>query len=88
MPWNIYIDFLNMIDVSQMVASSALLRKEKRGAHFRQDYPEQNDKEYLYNLFLKKGENGQPVFEKKPVSFTHKSLDECQNYTKKPPETK
>lgn len=85
MPWHIYIDFLNMIDVSQMVASSALLRKEKRGAHFRQDYPEQNDKDCLYNLLLKRGEDGLPVIEKKPVPFTYKSLEQCQKYTKTPP---
>ena len=67
MLWNNYIDFLSMIDVSGMVAGAALLREETRGAHFRTDFPDQDDENGLYNLFLKRGEDGRPVFEKKPV---------------------
>ena len=67
MPWNNYIDFLNMIDVSRMVASAALRREETRGAHFRTDFPDQDDRSGLYNLFLQKGDDGLPVFERKPV---------------------
>ena len=67
MLWNNYIDFLSMIDVSGMVAEAALLREETRGAHFRTDFPDQDDENGLYNLFLKRGEDGRPVFEKKPV---------------------
>lgn len=71
MLWNNYIDFLNMIDVSRMVAEAALLREETRGAHFRTDFPDQDHDNGLYNLFLKKGENGRPVFEKKPVALKY-----------------
>ncbi|RJQ52504.1 MAG: FAD-binding protein [Desulfobacteraceae bacterium] len=71
MLWNNYIDFLNMIEVSRMVAASALLREETRGAHFRTDFPNQDDKSGLYNLFLKRGEDGKPVFEKKPVNLKY-----------------
>jgi len=67
MLWNHYIDFLNMVDVSRMVAAAALQRKETRGAHFRTDFPDQNDRNGLYNLFLQKGDDSKPVFEKKPV---------------------
>ena len=71
MLWNNYIDFLNMIDVSRMVASSALLREETRGAHFRTDFPEQNDEAGFYSLYLEKGEDGKPVFDKKPVTHSY-----------------
>jgi succinate dehydrogenase / fumarate reductase flavoprotein subunit/fumarate reductase flavoprotein subunit len=67
MAWNNYIDLLNMVDVSRMVVHSALLREETRGAHFRTDFPEQDDQHGLYNLFLHRGDDGKPVFEKKPV---------------------
>ena len=67
MAWNNYIDLLNMIDVSRVVAHAALLREETRGAHFRIDFPEQDDDNGLYNLFLKKDGNGKPVFDKRPV---------------------
>ncbi|MFH2128798.1 MAG: FAD-binding protein [bacterium] len=82
MAWQIYIDLLNMIDVSLMVTGSALLREETRGAHFRQDFPEQNDDTGLFNIFLKHGDNGTPDFVKRPVAFSRKSAAECRNYVK------
>ena len=42
----------NMLTVSGMVLGSALYRKESRGAHYRRDYPEQNDSEWLCNVLL------------------------------------
>ena len=85
MPWQTHIDMLNMIDVSRMVAASALERKESRGAHFRTDHPEQNDDEYLINFTLTRGADGSPVLARQPVAFELKSLEECQKYSKSPP---
>ena len=82
MPWNQFIDLLNMIDVSQMVAGSARLRKETRGAHFRSDFPDQNDDDFLSNIFIKMGMDGVPEFDERPVAFIYKSLKECQQYSK------
>jgi len=84
--WNQYIDLLNMIDVSQMVAGSALQRRETRGAHFRMDYPEQNDEEFLYNIFLRRGADGKPEFSRHDVDFKYKSLEDCRLYAKKVPQ--
>ncbi|MBT7714664.1 MAG: FAD-binding protein [Deltaproteobacteria bacterium] len=82
MSWNIYIDLLNMVDVSLIVTGSAQLREETRGAHFRQDYPEQDDEAGLSNIFIKQGQSGTPDFEKRAVSFSRKSAEECRNYSK------
>jgi succinate dehydrogenase/fumarate reductase flavoprotein subunit len=82
MPWNTYIDFLNMIDVSIMTAASALARQESRAAHYRSDHPQQDDVNGLYNIFLARGDNGMPVLKKEPVRFAYKSLQECQDYRK------
>jgi succinate dehydrogenase / fumarate reductase flavoprotein subunit/fumarate reductase flavoprotein subunit len=76
------LDLRSMIDVSRMVASSALAREETRGAHFRQDHPTQRDDYGLFNTFLRRGADGQPVLDKRPVAFTHKSVEECQKYRK------
>ena len=73
-------DLLSMIDVTRMVVASALQREETRGAHFRQDFPKQRDEYGLFNSHLRRGENGLPVFEKKPVVFNRKSLEVCQQY--------
>jgi len=37
----------NMLRVAEVIVYSALLRTESRGAHFRSDYPERNDEEWL-----------------------------------------
>jgi len=71
MPWNEYISLLNMLEVSEMVAQSALKRKESRGAHYRSDYPERNDEYGLFNIFLHKSDNQTPIFDKRPVKLDY-----------------
>ena len=82
MMYNTYLDIRSMIDATRMVAFSARLREETRGAHFRQDFPEQRDDYGLFNIFLKRSDDGRPVAEKKPVVFKYKSLEECRKYKK------
>ncbi len=72
----------SMIDVSRMVVASSKAREETRGAHFRQDFPKQRDDYGLFNNILKRGSNGSPVIEKKPVRFTRETLETCQQYRK------
>ena len=76
------LDLRSMIDVSRMVALSALAREETRGAHFRQDFPEQRDDYGLFNLMLRRGSDGKPALEKRAVAFPHKTLEQCQQYRK------
>jgi fumarate reductase flavoprotein subunit len=71
MPWNEYISLLNMLEVSQIVALSALQRKESRGAHYRSDYPERNDQYGLFNIFLQKIDQPTPIFETRPVELKY-----------------
>jgi succinate dehydrogenase / fumarate reductase flavoprotein subunit/fumarate reductase flavoprotein subunit len=72
MAWNDWISLGNMLDVSRMVAGSALLRKESRGAHYRLDHPEQNDAYGLFNIFQRRGGDGDAVFETRPVALKYK----------------
>lgn len=72
----------SMVDVTRMVIASSLAREETRGAHFRQDFPQQRDDYGLFNSFLKRGSDGMPVIEKKPVEFKLKSLETCQQWRK------
>ena len=76
------VDLRSMIDVSRMVAASALERQETRGAHFRQDFPKQNDGYGLFNILLTRGEDALPRLTRRPVAFKHKSVEECQRYRK------
>jgi fumarate reductase flavoprotein subunit len=82
MMYNTFLDLQSMLDATRMIAFSARLREETRGAHFRQDFPEQRDDYGLFNIFLHRGGDGKPLAEKKPVVFKYKSLKECQNYRK------
>lgn len=71
MVWQDYISFLSMLDVSKMVAAAANYRTESRGAHFRLDYPDQDDEHWLHNIFLQQGDDGEPVLETRPVELKH-----------------
>ena len=71
MAWTEYISLLNMLEVSQMVARSALQRQESRGAHYRSDYPERNDDDGLFNIYLRGGTDREPIFEKRPVELNY-----------------
>ena len=42
----------NMVRVAEVIVFSALQRKESRGAHFRSDYPQRNDQEWLKHTFV------------------------------------
>jgi succinate dehydrogenase/fumarate reductase flavoprotein subunit len=58
-----------MIETAEAVCSSALLRTESRGAHYRRDYPEEDDKDWLKNIVVRKISD-RIMVETVPVSFT------------------
>ncbi|MFW9974966.1 MAG: FAD-binding protein [Candidatus Thorarchaeota archaeon] len=44
----------NMLDLAEIITMGALMRRESRGAHWRLDYPERDDKNFLkHSLFTK-----------------------------------
>jgi fumarate reductase (CoM/CoB) subunit A len=59
----------NMLDTATMVAKSALLREESRGAHYREDYPDGNDKKWLKHTVAKQ-EEGKMIMRSSPVDLT------------------
>lgn len=75
MAWNEYISLLNMLEVSKIVAHSALHRKESRGAHYRSDFPERNDEYGLFNIFLQKRDGQEPVVETRSVDLKYMEPD-------------
>ena len=44
----------NMLKVSDMVVRSALLRTESRGAHYRSDFPKEDNNLWLKNIEISK----------------------------------
>ena len=47
-----------MLRVAEVIVFSALQRRESRGAHFRSDYPERNDEEWLKHTFVNETPTG------------------------------
>ncbi|WP_022846526.1 MULTISPECIES: succinate dehydrogenase flavoprotein subunit [unclassified Desulfurobacterium] len=63
------LEFLNMIELAEVTVMTALERRESRGAHYRVDYPERNDKEFLKHSIVT-FENGEYKLSYKPVNIT------------------
>lgn len=61
------VELRNMSDVAEMVTKAALFRKESRGAHYRQDFPERNDKDWKVNIVIRKEEE-RMTLSKAPVA--------------------
>ncbi|NLG12491.1 MAG: hypothetical protein GX554_05660, partial [Elusimicrobia bacterium] len=49
-------DTLNMLITSFLITKVSSLRKESRGAHFRKDYPEQDDKNWRKHITMNRKE--------------------------------
>jgi|TARA_B110001454_G_C12654249_1_gene406719 succinate dehydrogenase/fumarate reductase flavoprotein subunit len=50
--WSSALNLENALDVSEAIVRCALARQESRGAHYRSDFPERNDEEFLCNFIL------------------------------------
>ncbi|MSV34231.1 MAG: fumarate reductase/succinate dehydrogenase flavoprotein subunit [Bryobacterales bacterium] len=65
--WHTAIDLDNMLSISEIIALAAIERKESRGGHFRDDYPDKSAEWAKYNLRVTKGGDGRPKVERVPV---------------------
>jgi succinate dehydrogenase/fumarate reductase flavoprotein subunit len=63
-----YLEFQNMLLISEMICRAALLRTESRGSHYRSDYPEEDNSNWLKNIVLRKEEGGMRL-EAVPISL-------------------
>jgi len=65
--WHTSIDIQNMIVVSEAITRAALLRKESRGAQFREDFPDKESEWGKYNIVIRQGDGGGMLVEKRPL---------------------
>jgi succinate dehydrogenase/fumarate reductase flavoprotein subunit len=58
----------NMILNAEMKLRAALMRTESRGSHYREDYPESNDNDWLCWIKIKQGSDGEMALVKYPIN--------------------
>lgn len=67
MEWNNIVDVTNLITVCRMVVNSAHHREESRGAHYREDFPETDNENWLINIYQRKGDGPELELRQAPV---------------------
>jgi len=77
--WHTALDLHNLLTVSEAVARAALERKESRGAHFRDDYPQKEDEFGAINIVIQKADDGSMSVRRvprKPLTDEQKAIIE------------
>ncbi len=65
--WHTAIDLGNLLLVSEAITRAAILRKESRGAQFREDFPNKDTEWGKYNIVVKRGPDGEMLVEKRAL---------------------
>jgi len=65
--WHTALDLDNLLTVSDVITRAAIERKESRGAHFRDDFPDKSEEWAKYNIRVTKGPDGEPKVERVPI---------------------
>ena len=65
--WHTALDLDCMLTVSEAIARAALDRKESRGAHFRDDYPQKDEAAGRVMTVIRKGTGGDMEVTREPV---------------------
>ena len=62
-----WFDFSHSITVAQIIFRSCLEREETRGAHYRQDFPQMDDENWLVNICINKSSQGKMTISRSTV---------------------
>ena len=71
--WVVALENEAMLRILEIIARASLMRKESRGATYRRDYTETDNKDWLKNVIVK-NKDGQVSLEAKPVVTTRITL--------------
>ncbi len=65
--WHTALDMHNLLNVSEAITLAAIERKESRGGHFREDYPNKEKEFSTINFSVKKGADGEIEISSIPI---------------------
>jgi succinate dehydrogenase / fumarate reductase flavoprotein subunit len=65
--WHAALDLDSLLTVSEAITRSAIERKESRGGHFRDDYPNKDASFGTFNFIVRKGPDGRMEVSRAPI---------------------
>jgi succinate dehydrogenase / fumarate reductase flavoprotein subunit len=65
--WHTALDLDNLLTCSEAVTRSAIERKESRGGHFREDFPDKDQGYGNFNIICRKGPDGRMQIVRQPI---------------------
>jgi succinate dehydrogenase / fumarate reductase flavoprotein subunit len=65
--WHAALDLHNLLTASEAITRSAIERKESRGGHFREDFPDKEPSFATFNFIVRKGRDGNMEVSRRPI---------------------
>jgi succinate dehydrogenase / fumarate reductase, flavoprotein subunit len=72
--WHTAIDLKHLLTVSEAITRAAIDRKESRGGHFREDFPDKDPAAAKYNSVISKGKDGLMQLRREPITPLREDL--------------
>ena len=72
--WHTALDLEHLLTASEAIALAAIERKESRGGHFREDFPDKDPAYAAFNLVTRRGPDGTMEMERRPIPAMPEAL--------------
>jgi len=65
--WHTALDLKHLLTISEAITRAAVERKESRGGHFREDFPDKSPEDAKMNIVISKGADGSMQLRREPI---------------------
>jgi succinate dehydrogenase / fumarate reductase flavoprotein subunit len=80
--WHTAVDLENLLTCSEAITRSAIERKESRGGHFREDFPDKDPAYAAFNVICRQGADGGMQIVRQPVEAMRADLKQVVDANK------